>query len=123
MVAAWVRPPLVLENVKLEDLDFAQQVRLFASAVMVIGQHGAGLGNSVWMEPGGTVVELTNRPNLRHFQKISGGMGHRHVLQVTPGPHAPIDVEALRSLLEGERPFVPSASSHSYSATPQAAPQ
>ena len=109
MLEACVEPPLEFENVTLEHLDFMEQVRLFASAVLVVGQHGAGLGNSVWMEPGSTVVELTNRPNLKHFQLISRGMGHHHLLHLTAGPHASVDVDALRSLLLAHRPLAGSA--------------
>jgi capsular polysaccharide biosynthesis protein len=99
MIESCVSPPLTFHNVTLEELDFAEQVRLFASAVLVVGQHGAGLGNSLWMQPGSTVIELTHRPRLKHFQNISRGMGHEHLLHLTTGPHAAVDVDALRTMI------------------------
>lgn len=95
----WVGAPLAFQNVRLEELDFLAQVRLFASAKMVVGQHGAGLANAVWMAPGGTVVEISNRPDLRHFRIISRGMRHRHLTLPTTGPHASVDPAALLTLL------------------------
>lgn len=41
-----------------EMLSFAEQVRLFASAACVVGNHGAGLTNILFMPPGGRVLEL-----------------------------------------------------------------
>ena len=46
-------------SVFLENLTVYQQIDLFRSANTVIGLHGAGLANIVFMKPGGTVIELT----------------------------------------------------------------
>lgn len=99
LMEEWVEPPLEFMNVRLEELDFATQIRLFASAKIIVGQHGAGLGNAVWMDPGGTVVEMTNRPELRHFEIISRGMQHHHLTLPTAGAHTPIDLAMLRAAL------------------------
>lgn len=44
--------------VYLEDLPFDEQVRTLNRADIVIGPHGAGLGNVVFMRPGGHVLEI-----------------------------------------------------------------
>lgn len=46
-----------------EDLDFREQVALMSSASIVMGAHGAGLANAVWMNPGTTLIEF--RPESR----------------------------------------------------------
>jgi len=48
------------ESVNPGALSFADQVALFAEAEIVVGAHGAGLTNAVFMGPGGAVVELTH---------------------------------------------------------------
>ena len=104
LVEEWVEPPLEFLNVRLEELDLATQIRLLASAKIIVGQHGAGLGNAVWMDPGGTVVEITNRPELRHFEIISRGMQHQHLTLPTAGAHVPVDLAMLRAALQATRP-------------------
>lgn len=44
--------------VVLEQLPFAEQVRLFAGADTVLGLHGAGLANAVFCRPGTRLIEL-----------------------------------------------------------------
>ncbi|MEJ7848401.1 MAG: glycosyltransferase family 61 protein [Pyrinomonadaceae bacterium] len=44
-----------------EDLDLEAQIELFNSANMILGIHGAGLTNALFMKPGGAVVELRKR--------------------------------------------------------------
>jgi len=40
-----------------EDLTLRGQVDLFAGATVVVGAHGAGLANALWMAPGTAIVE------------------------------------------------------------------
>jgi capsular polysaccharide biosynthesis protein len=49
------------ERMVLEDLPFAEQVRLIGSAEVLAGSHGAGLANMCWMEPATKVLELRRR--------------------------------------------------------------
>eukprot|EP00667_Euglena_gracilis_P013335 EG_transcript_13751 len=51
-------PGLTLQRVQLEKMHVFEQARLFASARVVVGPHGAGLGNAMFMAPGGAIVEL-----------------------------------------------------------------
>lgn len=46
------------EIVRLRELTFRSQAELFSAAMVVIGPHGAGLGNAVFCQPGTTMVEL-----------------------------------------------------------------
>lgn len=48
-------------RVFLEELSFAQQVTLFKRAEIVIGQHGAGLSNILFMPNGSKVLELQRK--------------------------------------------------------------
>ena len=45
------------ENVQAENLSFADQIRLFASARLIVGMHGAGLAN-ILFAPRAHLVEL-----------------------------------------------------------------
>lgn len=64
---------LGFEIVMAEKLSFLDQVKLFAEARVVVGPHGAGLTNSVFMPDGATIIELLN-PSWANpvYQVIAG---------------------------------------------------
>ena len=41
-----------------QDLDFAEEIALFARARTIVGITGSGLANHMWMPPGGRFVEI-----------------------------------------------------------------
>lgn len=92
-----VKPPFEFQNVQLEKIPFSEQVRLFDSAAVVVGQHGAGLANCVWMQPGSQVVELSNNTSLDHFLAMCRAINHDYFLHRTSGAHATIDVDRFLS--------------------------
>ena len=94
-----VKVPYEFINLQLENVSFKEQIYLFNRARLVIGQHGAGLANCIWMRTNSTVVELTHDVSLQHFQVVSEVMNHHHVLHKTSGAHAPIEMEPLLSQL------------------------
>ena len=44
--------------VKLATMRFRDQVAVFHNALAVVGDHGAGLVNAIWSEPGLVVIEI-----------------------------------------------------------------
>ena len=66
-----------IELVDPGALPFQQQVELFASAQLLIGVHGAGLTNMLFMPPGGCLLELLS--SLRHCELL----GIAHALGIT----------------------------------------
>jgi len=54
---------LGFEHVALEEMDFLEQIEMFAEASVVIGQHGAGLTNLLYVPPGTTVIEIFSSPD------------------------------------------------------------
>lgn len=94
-VRAAVGPGFDFCNVQLERMAFGEQVSLFASASVVVGQHGAGLANCVWMEPGATVLEMRHDPGLSHFERLSRSMGHDYHAYRSAGSHAAIPPDEL----------------------------
>lgn len=70
------------------------QVLAFSRAGVLVGQHGAGLANMVWMPPGSTVVEI--QPALHRrvrgvFGQLARVLGHRYAIVDQSGLHAPVD--------------------------------
>ena len=58
----------------LEQMSLAEQYRFFSAAKTVVGIHGAGLSNMVFMPPGGTVVELLADNYPSHvFETLASG--------------------------------------------------
>ena len=81
------------EIVRPEQLSFAEQVRLFSNATVVIGESGAGMANVGFCQPGAAVLEI--QPE-RFFEGWTRAMcflfGHRwHIYQA-------VDVPDFRSL-------------------------
>jgi capsular polysaccharide biosynthesis protein len=57
-------------GVVLEKIPVAEQIRLFHHARLVIGQHGGGLNNLIWMKGNdGVVVELAPTA-IKTFQNL-----------------------------------------------------
>ena len=62
-----------------------RQVGTFSRCLLLVGDHGAGLSNAVFMPTGSTVVELTHAACGRHcgdyFRPVSelSGVNHRRV--------------------------------------------
>lgn len=66
---------------------------------MIIGQHGAGLGNVVWMARKKAVLEITPYSDRSHFRVLSQLKGHQYVEFKSGGEHAPVDVEIIAQYL------------------------
>ena len=60
------------------------QIKMFADADVVIAAHGAGLTNTMFMRPGGIVIEVVSRFDSRHvpvvgiFPRLSAVIGLHH---------------------------------------------
>ena len=79
------------EKVCAETLSFEQQVRLFSEAEVVLGPHGAGLANIMFMEQGGLVIELVPyRKPKPHYLNMAAAFGLRYACitdEVFPSNH------------------------------------
>lgn len=76
--------------VTLETLSFAEQVRLFAAADIVVGPHGSGLANIVFCRPGTQVVELfsVHYVNVMYWA-LANELGLRYLYLSDDGERAP----------------------------------
>lgn len=84
------------------DMEIDDQAIRFAGTHTLIGQHGAGLTNMVFMRPGGTVIEI--HPPLpaearATFEKLANACGHRYVRIAQDDVHGDFDVAALESAI------------------------
>jgi len=85
-----VRPPLEFHNLQLENMTFKEQVQYFDRALIVIGQHGAGLANCIWMRRESIVIELSNKPS-NFFQPLCKLKKHHYILYKTVEKHITVD--------------------------------
>ena len=79
-----------------------EQVSLFSSTSLLIGQHGAGLANMLWMPTGSTVVEILppSPPWVEPiFANLAAALGHQHRLVLQKDPHSPIEPTDLAAAL------------------------
>lgn len=81
----------IFKNVILEDLTIDEQVSLFMNADIVIGQHGAGLCNIVWMnKPKSLIIEFP--PYIVNtFKNMAKAKNYKYS-RIEPIPHKVIDI-------------------------------
>ncbi|MFK7934770.1 MAG: glycosyltransferase 61 family protein [Saprospiraceae bacterium] len=89
-------------NLVLEEMTFEEQVQQFNTASLVIGLHGAGLSNIIWMKPECQVIEIGFR-SCEHFQRISQIMRHHHLTYMNfEEVHITIDIPHFSSWLDAQ---------------------
>jgi hypothetical protein len=75
-----------------------EQVQAFTTARVLVGQHGAGLANMVWMAPGSTVVEILPPMGpkvLGLFRQLAAACGHRYACVRQPERHGPVAADEV----------------------------
>ncbi|QFU74453.1 glycosyltransferase family 61 protein [Halioglobus maricola] len=86
-------------GVHLEDMTLAEQISLFQMADIVIGQHGAALGNIIWCRSDASAVEIYPRmeePRKRlHFERLAESLGLAYFEVQQNDIHAALDAEQL----------------------------
>jgi hypothetical protein len=76
------------EVVVMENLAFAEQVKLMARTRILVAVHGAGLANCIFMRAGGAVVELFPHSYIYHlYRDIAILSGQTHLFYETPYNH------------------------------------
>ena len=71
------------EVVRCESLSFADQVKLFRDAEVVVGPHGGGFANLLWCEAGTKVFEIFGTSSVRRcYWSICNALGLRHYCAV-----------------------------------------
>jgi hypothetical protein len=62
-----------------ETLSFLEQIKVFAEADFLVGVHGAGLTNQIWMKPGSSILELIEPAYLNPvFNALAKTCGHNY---------------------------------------------
>lgn len=73
--------------IAFEDFDLFQQIAILRKAKYLIGMHGAGLTNMLFMPEGGKVLELHREIYTRHdlfsdvYWKLASALGHDYYYQ------------------------------------------
>jgi capsular polysaccharide biosynthesis protein len=88
--------------VRPERLSFVEQVRLFAGASSIVGQHGAGLTNCLYA-PRASVVELIGTYGGAEYYSICASLGlpYRAVVCDTRGDDIVVPVPDLLAAVSG----------------------
>jgi capsular polysaccharide biosynthesis protein len=78
------------ERICAEQLSIGQQIGLFREAAVVVGTHGAGLTNMLFMPESSLVVELLRYCRVKTmFFSLANALGHRYGC-VTDAPEEPV---------------------------------
>lgn len=89
------------EVVTLSGMSFADQVRLFNEAEIIVGPHGAGFTNAVFAQPGTTLIELFSPSCMNGcFWALANECGHRYgfVIGTQHGEDIEADIAKFRRL-------------------------
>lgn len=70
--------PLGFVSYTLENLSFMDQIKLFLSAEIIIGPHGAGFTNIIFSQKQLTVIEFVNPLSSPHYFLISSILGFQY---------------------------------------------
>lgn len=89
--------------VSLEGRPLVEQMRIFATARLVVAQHGAALANLVFCRPGTKVLEIFPRGSWNCFQPLAETFQLAYHRLPTAGPHDAVDVDAF---LQAARPLL-----------------
>jgi len=92
----------------LQVLDAAQvdiyvQILVHTHSRVLVGQHGAGLTNMIWMPRGSFVIEiLPPMPDDAQpiFRNLARTLGHEHLVVAQKSVHAPVDPDQLREAID-----------------------
>ena len=97
------------EIIYLETIEFEKQVGLMVNAKVVLGMHGAGLTNMLFMERGQKVVEIiiNGKGHNNCYFNMANELGHEYyyIVGETNDPDNPdtdiiVDPARLESLLK-----------------------
>lgn len=92
----------------MEDYTLAQQIALMAETRALVGLHGAGLTNMLFMQPGAQVLELRNAgdDHSNCFFNMASDLGHRYYYTTNAGDNRDtydvsisVDLAALEEVL------------------------
>jgi hypothetical protein len=70
--------PLGFVSYVLEDMSFADEVRLFSQAEMIVGIHGSGLTNMIFSQKKPIVIDLFDSWYTGVFYKIAASLGFEY---------------------------------------------
>jgi hypothetical protein len=80
-----LREKFGFQPVVLSEMSPEQQIRAFAGAAIVVGAHGAGLSNAVFMKPDAILFEIFPKSRIwPTFRAIAARAGLRYAAHVTP---------------------------------------
>jgi capsular polysaccharide biosynthesis protein len=67
------------ESIVLSDLTLMEQISFFGNAKKIVGPHGAGMANMIWVKKRANIVEMFGLERNPCFQKLSASLGHGYV--------------------------------------------
>ena len=94
--------PLGFERVRLSDMPWPEQIRLFRDVEAVVAAHGAGMTNILFSTRRPMVVELFGQKvsHMNYTVGLGTGCDHRVLCCAPDGDDLRVDVAALRRLIE-----------------------
>ena len=97
--------PFGFRRIFMEDLDGANQIRLFSEAEIIITPHGSALAFSTFCSEGTTIIELLDKPltGLKHYSHIAWYLAFQFARFrdcVPEGDNLRVDCKKLKTKIE-----------------------
>ena len=69
-----------VQLVQLEGRSLAEQMQMFSGCKLLVGLHGAGLTNMLWMPQGSQVIEIRRRNDSHNncYFAMANALGHSY---------------------------------------------
>jgi capsular polysaccharide biosynthesis protein len=77
----------------MEDLSFIRQIKLMQGTKVLLGAHGAGLTNMLFMPAGSVVVEIRKEGDCHNncFYSLASALGHRYYYAIAKSSSSKVD--------------------------------
>lgn len=77
----------------MEDLSFIRQIKLMQGTKVLMGAHGAGLTNMLFMPAGSVVVEIRKEGDSHNncFYSLAAALGHRYYYAIAKASPSKVD--------------------------------
>jgi hypothetical protein len=86
--------------VDLAEMSPAGQLEVVSRTGVLVGQHGAGLVHSLFMNDDATIVEMKLEESQDHFQKLNKGLGRRYRSFYLGEDHATLSPQLISEIVD-----------------------
>ena len=66
-----IRKKYILKEIVLDNMTMEKQIKIFANCKCLIGVHGAGMTNAIWLQDNSLVIEIRGKSFPKSIERLS----------------------------------------------------